>query len=152
MTQLRRPFLHLTIFISQKESERLSKNKERHELSQPTEGGSAGRDPVASQDPQVVITTSSGNKVYEEIRIKRSKRRSLKTLTFEEEVEVADANVDTSDLISSNLRQTQTDPIAEPPPVYRPKMEEMQLQTESNLKETSEPEIVDVTSKEAIQK
>lgn len=123
-----------------------------------------GRDIMKLVDGLSENGRESGDEVYEEIRIKRIKRRTLKptndastsddsqTLTFEEEVEVADANVDTTDLISSTSIQTQTDPIPEPPPVYRPKMEEMQIQTESNLGETSEREIVDEISKEALQK
>ncbi|KAH9806691.1 hypothetical protein DFH28DRAFT_1168677 [Melampsora americana] len=124
-----------------------------------------GRDIMKLVDGLSENGRESGDEVYEEIRIKRIKRRTLKptdptttagghddTLTFEEEVEVADANVDTSDLINSTSQQTQTDPIPEPPPVYRPKTEEMQIQTETNGEETSERESVDENSKEVLQK
>ncbi|POW21881.1 hypothetical protein PSHT_01841 [Puccinia striiformis] len=80
-----------------------------------------------------------GDDIFQEIRIRRYKRRS-KTLMHgenspripdehehrsrfieEEEIELQDASTDTTDLTTFKTADTQTDPVPEPPPVYRPR-------------------------------
>ncbi|KAI9599665.1 hypothetical protein KEM48_008879 [Puccinia striiformis f. sp. tritici PST-130] len=96
-----------------------------------------------------------GDDIFQEIRIRRYKRRS-KTLMHgenspripdehehrsrfieEEEIELQDASTDTTDLTTFKTTDTQTDPVPEPPPVYRPKMEDLQVQTDEPTSSTS---------------
>ncbi|KAI7946764.1 hypothetical protein MJO29_011291 [Puccinia striiformis f. sp. tritici] len=96
-----------------------------------------------------------GDDIFQEIRIRRYKRRS-KTLMHgenspripdehehrsrfieEEEIELQDASTDTTDLTTFKTADTQTDPVPEPPPVYRPKMEDLQVQTDEPIPSTS---------------
>ncbi|POV94586.1 hypothetical protein PSTT_16791, partial [Puccinia striiformis] len=96
-----------------------------------------------------------GDDIFQEIRIRRYKRRS-KTLMHgensprmadehdhrsrfieEEEIELQDASTDTTDLTTFKTTDTQTDPVPEPPPVYRPKMEDLQVQTDEPIPSTS---------------
>ncbi|POW00574.1 hypothetical protein PSTT_13060 [Puccinia striiformis] len=55
----------------------------------------------------------------------------------EEEIELQDASTDTTDLTTFKTTDTQTDPVPEPPPVYRPKMEDLQVQTDEPTSSTS---------------
>ncbi|PLW32971.1 hypothetical protein PCASD_20096 [Puccinia coronata f. sp. avenae] len=87
---------------------------------------------------------ADGDAIFEEIRIRRVKHRQTlvrgntmqeggPTSSFiqEEEIELHDAATDTDDLVVYKTVDTQTDAIPEPPPVYRPKMEDLQVQTDA---------------------
>ncbi|CAH7665864.1 hypothetical protein PPACK8108_LOCUS157 [Phakopsora pachyrhizi] len=85
------------------------------------------------------ISVNENDEVYEEIQIKRIKRKKAKDQTgqggsdffsLEEVIEIQDASTDCEGLISLKSVHTQTDTIPEPPPLYRPKMEDLQIQTE----------------------
>ncbi|WAR60435.1 hypothetical protein PtB15_9B374 [Puccinia triticina] len=87
-----------------------------------------------------------GDAIFQEIRIRRYKRSKTlvrgessgagegeqgSTFIDEEEIELQDAATDTADLTAFKTADTQTDPVPEPPPVYRPKMEDLQVQTDA---------------------
>jgi len=88
-----------------------------------------------------------GDAIFQEIRIRRIKRpknlmrentlqdgqHTSTSFIEEEEIVVQDAMTDTDDLKSFKTVDTQTEPIPEPPPLYRPKMEDLQVQTEPHL-------------------
>lgn len=103
---------------------------------------------------------SHDHEIFEEIRIKRIKRRKTLTSgnsslefdgaeagqgssTLEKVIELQDASTDTHDLIAHKSCETQTDPIPEPPPVYRPKMEDSQVQTDQSFLSSSSDDEID---------
>lgn len=89
--------------------------------------------------------------LYEEIEITRKikRRQSRKredtilseldprSRTIEEFIDLQDASTDCDGLISVTSVHAQTDAIPEPPPLYRPKMEDLQVQTEDIVSEGS---------------
>ncbi|KAG0145701.1 hypothetical protein CROQUDRAFT_658362 [Cronartium quercuum f. sp. fusiforme G11] len=134
-----------------------------------------GDDSDTTEDGQEILTRigdlssngrmdDNGHEVYEEIRIRKIKRRTLRPrsdtatpgetseglrqLQFEEDVvELKDAETTTFDLIPLTSTFAQTEPVPEPPPLYRPKMEDLSIQTESVPEETD-----DTNSKQVLQK